>query len=263
MTFEASVGSGRSALFLRSLGAEVAQKISGTEGATYPFWSPDSRQIAFFADGRLKKLDLGGGAPLTVTPASEGRGGTWNADGTILFAPETQESIQSVSTGGVLGEPVTKLDSSRGGETTHRFPSFLPDGRHFLYLRGSHSAASQDEVNSIWVGDIDSDKTFELMQSGSQASYAQGHIFWVREQFLMARPFSIENLAFTGDAFALGEGVVTDTATWIAAFTASDSGPPVFHGGSTAVTWQRRSRTQEPAVQICGSTTSHVMSVAA
>ena len=232
MTFEASVGSGRSALYLRSLGAEVAQRLDGTEGATYPFWSPDSRQIAFFADGRLKKLDLDGGAPLTVTLASDGRGGTWNADGAILFAPETQESIQRVSIGGVLGEPATNLDGLRGGETTHRFPSFLPDGSHFLYLRGSHSAANQDDVNSIWVGDIDSDQTFELMQSGSQASYAQGHIFWVHDQFLMARPFSTEKLAFTGDAFAVGEGIVTEPATWRAAFAASDSGLLAFQGGS-------------------------------
>jgi len=232
MTFVSSSGSGRPTLYLRALSAEVAQRLAGTEGATYPFWSPDSRQIAFFADGKLKKLDLGGGAPLTVTHASDGRGGTWNADGTILFSPETQESIQRVSVGGVLGDPVTMLDNSRKGETTHRFPSFLPDGRHFLYIRGSHSAAAQDDVNSIWVGDIESDEAIELMQSGTQASYAQGHVFWVRDQFLMARPFSIEKLAFTGDAFAVGEGVVTQSGTWRAAFAVSQAGPLAFHGGS-------------------------------
>ena len=232
MTFVSSTGSGRPSLYLRSLGAEVAQQLAGTEGATYPFWSPDSRQIAFFADGKLKKLDLGGGAPLTVTSAPDGRGGSWNADGTILFSPETQESIRRVSVGGVLGDPVTTLDNSREGETTHRFPSLLPDGRHFLYVRGSHSAARQDDVNSIWVGDIESDETFELMQSGTQAAYAQGHVFWVRDQFLMARPFSVEKLAFTGDAFAVGEGVVVQSDTWRAAFAVSEAGPLAFHGGS-------------------------------
>lgn len=232
MTFVSSTGSGRPSLYLRALGAEVAQQLAGTEGASYPFWSPDSRQIAFFADGKLKKLDLDGGAPLTVTLASDGRGGTWNADGTILFSPETQESIQRVSAGGVLGDPVTILDNSRSGETTHRFPSFLPDGRHFLYVRGSHSAASQDGVNSIWVGDTETDETFELMQSGTQAYYAQGHIFWVRDQFLMARPFSVEKLAFTGDAFAAGEGIVVNSGTWRAAFAVTETGPLAFHGGS-------------------------------
>ena len=232
MTIVASTGSGRPSLYLRALGASEAQKLAGTEGATYPFWSPDSKYIAFFADAKLKKLDLSGGAPLTITTAPDGRGGTWNADGTILFAPETQDSIQSVSVGGELGEPVTILDSSRKGETTHRYPFFLPDGRHFLYLRGSHSSAGQDEVNSIWVGDTESDETFELMPSATQAVYAQGHIFWARDQFLMARPFSTDALAFTGDAFAIGEGVVVQGGSWRAAFTVSEAGPLAFHGGS-------------------------------
>jgi Tol biopolymer transport system component len=235
MTFVASIGSGRPSLYLRTLGAEVPRKLAGTEGASYPFWSPDSRSIAFFADAKLKKLDLfSGGAPLTVTPASDGRGGTWGPDGTILFAPETQESIQRVSVGGVLGEPVTQLDSEREGETTHRFPSFLPDGRHFLYLRGSHPAANTDEVNSIWIGDTESDQTSELMKSGTQAAYAQGHVFWVREQFLMARPFSVDKLAFTGEAFAVGEGVIVATGSWRAAYALAEAGPLAFHGGSGA-----------------------------
>jgi Tol biopolymer transport system component len=234
MTFTASVGSGRPSLFLRSLGSSTAQELSNTEGAAFPFWSPDSKQIAFFADGKLKKLDLNGGAPMTVTSALDGRGGTWNADGTILFAPETQTAIHRVSSGGVLGDPVTSIDSSRGGETTHRFPSFLPDGRHFFYVRGGHASNNQDAVNSIWIGDLESDETFELMQAGTQANYAQGHLFWVREQFLMARPFSVENLEFTGEAFAVGEGVVVQLDTWRAAYGISEAGPIAFQGGLAA-----------------------------
>ena len=234
MTFTASTGSGRPSLFLRSLGSSTAQQLSNTEGATYPFWSPDSKQIAFFADGKLKKLDLNGGAPMTVTSALDGRGGTWNIDGTILFAPETQTPIHRVSTGGVLGGPVTTVDNTRMAETTHRFPSFLPDGRHFLYLRGSHAANNQDAVNSIWVGDLESEETFELMQSGTQANYAQGHLFWVRDQFLMARPFSVQNLEFTGEAFAVGEGVVVQLGTWRAAYAVSEAGPLSFQGGLAA-----------------------------
>ena len=234
MTFTASMGSGRPSLFLRSLGSTAAQKLPNTEGATYPFWSPDSRQIAFFADGKLKKLDLNGGAPMTVTSALDGRGGTWNSDGTILFAPETQTSIHRVSAGGVLGDPVTTVDNSRSSETTHRFPSFLPDGRHFLYVRGSHATNNQDVVNSIWVGDLESAETFELMQSGTQATYAQGHIFWVREQFLMARPFSAGKLEFTGEAFAVGEGVVSQLGAWRAAYAVSAAGPLAFQGGLAA-----------------------------
>ncbi len=231
LTFTASDGSGRPSLFLRSLGSATAQQIANTEGASFPFWSPDSRQIAFFADGKLKKLDLNGGAPMTVTTALDGRGGTWTIDGTILFTPETQSPIHRVSAGGVLGDPVTTIDNSRGGETTHRFPHFLPDGRHFLYVRGGHASNNQDAVNSIWIGDLGSKETFELMHSGTQASYAQGHIFWVREQFLMARPFSVENLEFTGEAFAVGEGIVVQLDTWRAAYAVSEAGPLAFQGG--------------------------------
>ncbi|NIM01479.1 MAG: protein kinase, partial [Acidobacteria bacterium] len=233
MTFLASTGAGRPTLFLRSLGASEARELAGTEGASYPFWSPDSLQIAFFADAKLKKLDLSGGAPLTITTAPEGRGGTWREDGTILFAPETQVAIQRVSAGGVMGEPVTRLDPERKRETTHRFPFFLPDGRHFLYVRARHGASPQDDVNSIWVGDVESDETFELMHSSTQAIYSQGHVFWTRDRFLMARPFDVGTLAFTGDAFAVGEGVVVATGAWRANFAVSDAGPLAFHGGST------------------------------
>jgi dipeptidyl aminopeptidase/acylaminoacyl peptidase len=126
---------------------------------------------------------------------------------------------------------VTTLDNARGGETTHRFPSFLPDQRHFLYVRGSHSVINNDPVNSIWIGDTESDDTFELMQSGTQARYAQGHVFWVNEGFLMARPFSVDELAFTGDAFAVGEEVVVQPNTWLAAYAVSAAGPIAFQSG--------------------------------
>ena len=230
--FGVSTGSGRPSLYLRSLGATEARQLPGSEGATYPFWSPDSRELAFFVEGKLKKLDLDGGAPLTITGATDARGGTWNADGTILFAPETQMPIHRVSDGGSGREPVTQIEPLREGETTHRFPQFLPDGRHFLYLRASHSAAATDPVNSIWIGDLESDETFQLMESPTHATYAQGHIFWVRERFLMARPFSAERLEFTGEAFAIGEDVALAQGAWRAAYSVSEAGPIVFQGGS-------------------------------
>jgi predicted Ser/Thr protein kinase len=187
LIFSASTGSGRPSLYLRTLGASEARKLPGTEGADYPFWSQDSRQIAFFADGALKKLDLGGGAPMTVTPAPDARGGTWGADGTILYAPETQVPIHRVSEGGSSGGTVTTIDVERMGETTHRHPFLLPDGHHFLFVRASHHAAPKDDVNSVWIGDLETGEAFELMASSTQAVYAQGHIFWVRDRFLMAR----------------------------------------------------------------------------
>jgi Tol biopolymer transport system component len=123
---------------------------------------------------------------------------------------------------------------------THRFPNFLPDGRHFLYVRGSHSAANQDAVNSIWVGDLESDETVELIQSGTQAVYSQGHLFWVREGFLMARAFSADRRVFTGEPFAVGEDVVVQADSWRAAYAVSEAGPLAFHTGlapERVLTW--------------------------
>ncbi len=229
-TFSASPGKGPASLYLRSLGSNVPQLIPDTERAEYPFWSPDSRELAFFVGGKLKKLDLDSGAAMTITAAPEARGGSWGPDGTILFTPTTQSAIHRVSSGGVLGEPVTQLDVDRG-ETTHRFPTFLPDGRHFLYLRASHAAAYQDPINSVWIGDTQSDETTELLAAGTQAIYSQGHLFWVREGFLMARPFSPDELAFTGEPFAIGQEVIVDSASWRGAFSVSDAGPIAFQTG--------------------------------
>jgi Tol biopolymer transport system component len=230
MTFVSRSEEKNAGIYLRSLGSEEAQPLAGTEGATYPFWSPDGRQLGFFVRGKLKRVDLAGGAPMTVADAPEGRGASWNADGEILFAPDTQSQIHRVSVGGGTPTPVTTLDVTRGGETTHRFPFFLPDGRHFLYLRGSH-ATRDTEVNSIWVGSLDTDETFELMSSGSQAIYAQGHLFWVHDQFLMARPFDASSLEFTGEAFAVAEGIVFQETYWRAAFDVSPAGPIVCQTG--------------------------------
>jgi len=240
MTFVSGSGSGRPSLYVRTLGSDTAQPVPGSEGATYPFWSPDSRQIGFFLGGKLKKVDLGGGAPMTICDASEGRGGTWNRDGVILFAPDTQAPIHRVLAGGGVPEPVTNLDISRLGETTHRYPFFLPDGNHFLYLRGSHAAANDDDVNSIWIGSLDSDETTELMQSGSNARYARGHLFFVRDRFLMAQPFDTSALRFTGDAFVVGEEIVFQPTFWRGAFDASENGLIVFQGGLASdrfLTW--------------------------
>jgi Tol biopolymer transport system component len=231
LTFVSAVGGGRPVLYVRSLGSEVAQPLAGTEGATYPFWSPDGRHLAFFVDGKLKRIDLEGGAPLTICPASEGRGGTWGPDGDILFTPDTQSPIHRVSASGGEPMPVTTVDPERMGETTHRYPFFLPDGRHFVFLRAAHAAAPEDEVNSLWISSLDGDDPVELMPSVSNGAFAMGHLFYLRDQFLIARPFDADRLEFTGEPFVVGEGVVYQTSYWRGAFAVSQNGIIAFQGG--------------------------------
>ena len=121
---------GKSQLWVRSLDTLVAQALAGTEGAFQPFWSPDSRFIGFFAGGKLKKIEVSGGPPITLCDAPDPRGGTWNRDGVIVFAPTPSSALQRVSAAG--GVPTTATTLAQG-ETVHMRPFFLPDGQHFLY----------------------------------------------------------------------------------------------------------------------------------
>jgi len=230
ITFAASTPDRNTMLYIRPLDSDGSQPVEGTEGGAFPFWAPDSRQIGFFAGGKLKKIDRTGGAAISVCDAPNGRGGTWNRDGVILFAPETQTAIHRVSAGGGASTPVTELDPSVN-ETTHRYPVFLPDGKHFFYLRASHGLASRDEGNAIWIGTLDSEETTRLMQSGSDVVVAQDHVLFVRDGFLMAQQFDTSSLEFLGDAFAIYEDIGFLANFFKGAFAASENGILVFQQG--------------------------------
>ena len=143
-TFAAKNPEGKVVLWLRSLADLTARPIAGTEGATFPFWSPDSRFLAFFADGKLKKVDTSGSPPLDLCDAPNGRSGGWSREGVILFSPDTTTALSRVPAAGGPAMPATKLDAARG-ETTHRWATFLPDGKHFLYMAGSHGQGTKSE----------------------------------------------------------------------------------------------------------------------
>ena len=230
ITFAASTPDRSTMLYIRPLDSHGSQPIDGTEGATFPFWAPDSRQIGFFAGGNLKKIDRTGGAAISVCDAPNGRGGTWNQDGIILFTPETQTPIHRVSSGGGASTAVTELDPAQN-ETTHRYPVFLPDGKNFLYLRGSHGLAGRDEGNAIWIGSLDSNDTTRLMQSESDVFFTQGHLLFVRDGFLMAQPFNTSDLELSDDAFAIDEDVGFLANFFKGAFAASQNGILAYQQG--------------------------------
>jgi len=230
VTFAASAPDRGTMLYIRPLDSNGAQPIDGTEGATFPFWAPDSRQIGFFAAGKLKKIDRTGGAAISVCDAPNGRGGSWNSEGVIIFSPETQTPIHRVSAGGGTSTAITELDPSRN-ETTHRYPVFLPDGKNFLYLRASHGLAGRDDGNAIWIDSLDSDETTRLMQSGSDVLFTQGHLLFVRDGFLMAQPFDLSALQLSGDPFAIDENVGFLANYFKGAFSASWNGLLAFQLG--------------------------------
>jgi Tol biopolymer transport system component len=184
-------------LWVRSLDAPASQLVPDTEGASFPFWSPDSRFVAFFADGKLKKVDLAGGPVLAICDAERGVGGTWNRDDTIVFGPKPTAALYRVLASGGQPVAVTKLDASRH-ETAHRYPQFLPDGRHFLYMAANLAGPPDDPANAIRVGSLDGKVDRPLVQTLSNASYAAGQLLYVRDGTLLAQPLDSGRLETKG-----------------------------------------------------------------
>ena len=228
VAFVAISAEGKSLLWVRSLDTLTAQSFAGTEGASAPFWSPDSRSLAFFAGGKLKKIDVSGGPPITLCDAPDNRGGTWNRDGLILFAPTNTSVLQKVSASGGVPAPATVLGQGELGQIR---PSFLPDGRHFLY---STIAPRPGLGGPIYLGSLDSAERKVLFNANSaNALYAQGYLLFLRETTLIAQPFDARRLVLTGDAFPIAERIRTSTSTQpYGYFSASENGALVYQTGA-------------------------------
>jgi Tol biopolymer transport system component len=225
MVFSARSADGKNQLWIRPLDAITPQPLAGTEGATMPFWSPESRYVGFFSGGKLKKIDTSGGPPLTLCDASEGRGGTWNQDGVIVFAPDNAGPLRRVSAAGGVSMPVTSFDRTPGA-TSHRVPWFLPDGRHFFYL-----AAGGGSAAAIYVGSLDSRGDSKVIEALSNGIYSQGHLLFLREDTLMAQPFDLKRLNITGEAVPIAENVRSVGALRVGVFSASENGLLAYQAG--------------------------------
>ncbi len=250
VTYVAVGTDGRSQLWVRPMESWQAQPLEGTEGASIPFWSPDSRFIGFFADGKLKKIEASGGAPLALADAPAGRGGTWNRDGTILFTPFFSTPVFRVSAAGGVATPVTTLNRNNN-ESTNRWPYFLPDGRHFLYLAGNPLTPTGSPTNSIMIGSIDSKETKFLFHSHSNAIYASGNVLFLRENTLMAQPFDTKRLEVDGDAVPIAEDVEDVAPRSQGSFSASDDGTLAYletAGAARQLLWFDRRGKQVGAV---------------
>jgi serine/threonine protein kinase/Tol biopolymer transport system component len=230
LAFVAADSTGKQALWVRSLALMSATVLAGTERSSYPFWSPDSRSLGFFADGKLKRIDVAGGPPLTICDAPSGRGGCWNEAGLILFAPGSSDPIHRVNTGGGKAEPVTALDTTRG-ETSHRWPCFLPDQNHFLYTSqaGTGRVGAQEAIH---VASLDGPERSLLLYASSNAVYANDYLLYVREQSLVAQPFNSGAREMRGDAFPVSDLVQFNQARSRGIFSASSNGMLVYQAGS-------------------------------
>jgi eukaryotic-like serine/threonine-protein kinase len=217
---------GKSQLWVRPLDTLVAQSLAGTEGAFQPFWSPDSRFIGFFADGKLKKIDVSGGPPITLCDAPDPRAGTWNRDGVIVFAPTPSSALQRVSAAGGVPTAATTLAQD---EAVHMRPFFLPDGQHFLYRPSTGPGGGP-----AYVGSLNSfERKFVLNADSSNVVYSQGYLLFLRESTLMAQPFDAQRLVLTGDAFPIAESVRdSGTINPSGIFSVSENGVLVYQTGA-------------------------------
>jgi Tol biopolymer transport system component len=221
---------GRSLIWVRSLDSLSAQALAGTEGAqgvSSLFWSPDSRFIGFFAEGKLKKIDASGGASQTLCDAQNSRGGTWNRAGVILFSLGGNSLLYRVSAAGGQPTPVTTLDPSRF-ERAHRWPYFLPDGRHFLFFVSS----TQPESGGIFVGSLDAKETKRLLPSILNAEYSPpGFLVFLRNEMLMAQRFDADQLQLAGEPFPIAERVAYNIGIGRGSFSVSENGTLAFRSG--------------------------------
>jgi Tol biopolymer transport system component len=228
LIFGATAADGKSHLWVRPLDTLAAQLLGHTEGATHPFWSADGRFVAFFADGKLKKIDVSGGSILTLCDAPSGAGGTWSRDGVIVFGPGSGPGpLHRVSAAGGVSSPVTVMDQSRA-ESHHRWPWFLPDGRHFVYSAGNAASGV-----AIRVASVDSNDSKVLLESPFNAVYAQGYLLFLRESTLMAQPFDTKRLAATADAVPVAEQIQTLANAGRGVFSVSENGSLIYRTGTT------------------------------
>jgi len=244
LAYVAQNADGKALLWVRSLDSLEAQALAGTEDASFPFWSPDSKYVGFFASGKLKKIEASGGPPLTICDAANARGGTWNQDGVILFTPNLNVPIYRVSASGGTPNPVTSLDPGRG-LTTNRWPQFLPDGRHFVYVAGTPLSPRENPTNAIVLGSLDSKESKLLFHAHASAQYASGHILFLRQSTLMAQPFDVKRLELKGDAFPIADPVQETELILKSMFSVSENGLLAFAEGTSSASrqliWQDRS----------------------
>ena len=236
--------SGTNSIWVRDLDAAEPRQLTSTDGDAYPFWSPDGHWIGFFAYGKLNKIESRGGPVIPLCDATDGRGGSWNRDGVIIFQRSWSDGLMRVAAGGGIAQPLTTLNPERV-DIVHRWPTFLPDGRHFLYYVACTTNPAVDEHSGIYLGSLDSDETSMVLRSESRALYSQGYLLYRAGSTLMARPFDPSARRLTGDPVSVATDIPGGAVSWGGAqFGVSASGLLVHMRGarimSTVLQWRDR-----------------------
>jgi serine/threonine protein kinase/Tol biopolymer transport system component len=244
IAFTATSADGKTAIWVRPMNSLETRVLPGTEGAIFPFWSSDSHSLGFFAHGQLKTIDLNGDSLQVVCPVQIGRGGTWGPDGSIIFSGGPSMPLGRVSASGGTPVPLTKIDATL--HTSHRWPFFLPDGKHFLYL-AIHHDSSKAANNGVYYASLDGRENRLLFRSQSNAIYAGGYLLFARGEQLMVQPFDPGKGTLSGDPRSVAKGVMSDVTTWHVDASATSGGLLVFGSGGSGdvqLLWMDRSGQQ-------------------
>ncbi len=217
----------RSSIWVQSLGELSAKKLDGTDGASFPFWSADGQFIGFFADGFLKKVPSSGGPVTNLAATPNPRGGAWNQDNVIVYEPDYRDTLWKISAAGGTPTRVTQFDA--GKHTTHRWPQFLPDGKHFLFFATNHSGETE---KGVYLGSLENGTYKRVVDSDSEGQYASGYLLYHVQSQLLAQKFDADSGAVSGDPVMLASAVEYDSGTWHSTFSASQNGLLIYEPGS-------------------------------
>jgi eukaryotic-like serine/threonine-protein kinase len=226
---------GRTQLWIRPLDSLSATVVAGSDGASFPFWSPDGKSVGFFADGQLKRADVNGGVPVVLARAALGRGATWNKNDVIVFAPSGTGPLMRVSSSG--GDPVAATQVE-AGHMSHRFPQFLPDGEHFIFFAAGSSPG-------VFAASLSGGPATRVVSTEASAVVtADGSLYFIREGALFVQPFDLAKLQLRGQPEPVAEQVAVDSGAFLGGFTAAP-GVVAYRtggaGGRRQLTWFDRS----------------------
>jgi Tol biopolymer transport system component len=243
IAFCARDGEGPDLLWVRSLGADDARGLPGTEGAEGPFFSPDGKSLGFHANGSLKRVDVAGGPVIELVRDIDYRGGTWGKNGDIVFSSSSSGPLSRVAEDGGPVATVTALDTTLG-EATHRYPHFLPDGEHYLFL-ARRAGAGKGEKPFIYATELGSSACTPVVEVASNVAYASGHILYVQGTMLVAQRFDLSSRKTAGPPVPLVDDVRTDERFSRSVFAASANGVLLCMTGAdqsrTQLRWLDRS----------------------